>query len=481
MRLKPYILAILFLLSSTMTLEAQTLQEGRNLFTAGKYDKARPIILKYLKQQPENGARNFWYGVCLFETGDRTQSIPYLEKAADKKIIKAYKYLGLYYAELSDHVNAIDCYTKFVNGMASDSQLHDELTEQLYTAKIDSIRKVSRMLKNTEKVCFIDSVVVLKDNLLKSMPLSQSCGSIGSYTEIFGTELEGEGYIPELGNSVCFSRKGTDGHFRLYKAFRSFNRWSDESQMQISSTDSGNIRYPFVMSDGVTLYYAYDGDGTIGGYDIFATRLNPETDRYLVPENIGMPFNSEANDYLYVIDEVNNLGWFATDRRQSPDSVCIYVFIPNESKRRYNADADAPNIITRAAKIVSIAETQSDSLLVAEARKRLNSLTNGENAGYESEDTHFIIDDRTDDYYSADDFRSPSAKNMFISYSNLKEQLKSDTDKLLFLRDLWATGDNREEIRQTILDLENTVEETSGKLDRMETDIRSTEIEYLSR
>lgn len=56
------------------------------------------------------------------------------------------------------------------------------------------------------------------------------------------------------------------------------------------------------MADGVTIYYASDGEG-LGGYDIFVTRYNTNTDTYLVPENVGMPFNSPYNDYMYVIDD----------------------------------------------------------------------------------------------------------------------------------------------------------------------------------
>ena len=32
---------------------------------------------------------------------------------------------------------------------------------------------------------------------------------------------------------------------------------------------SGNANYPFVLSDGVTVYYASDGEG-LGGYDILS-------------------------------------------------------------------------------------------------------------------------------------------------------------------------------------------------------------------
>ena len=36
------------------------------------------------------------------------------------------------------------------------------------------------------------------------------------------------------------------------------------------------------------------------GYDIFVTRYNTNTYSYLMPENVGMPFNSPYNDYMSV-------------------------------------------------------------------------------------------------------------------------------------------------------------------------------------
>ncbi len=62
---------------------------------------------------------------------------------------------------------------------------------------------------------------------------------------------------------------------------------------------------PFFMSDGVTLYYANDGDESIGGYDIFISRKGE--DGFLQPQNIGMPYNSPYDDYMLAIDEVTVL------------------------------------------------------------------------------------------------------------------------------------------------------------------------------
>ena len=51
---------------------------------------------------------------------------------------------------------------------------------------------------------------------------------------------------------------------------------------------------------------------------------------------MGFPFNSYANDYMLVIDETCNVGWFASDRYQPEGKVCIYTFIPNESRNPYD-------------------------------------------------------------------------------------------------------------------------------------------------
>lgn len=90
-----------------------------------------------------------------------------------------------------------------------------------------------------------------------------------------------------------------------------------------------SVNYPFMMPDGTTFYFAATGEESIGGYDIFVTRFDSESGSFLKAENIGMPFNSTANDYMYAIDEFNDIGWFATDRSQPEGKVCIYIFIPS--------------------------------------------------------------------------------------------------------------------------------------------------------
>lgn len=480
LRLK-FICLVIMLLSIFTAVHSQTLQQGRDLFTAGDYNKALPIMKKYLSQQPENASRNYWYGVCLYETGSKDQCRPYLAKAAKKKIVKAYRYLGMYYSDCMKYTEAIESYESYIAGLKADRELHDPELESIFQAKTDSLKRVFRMFRNTEKVCFIDSFIVSKDNILETYKLDRSAGSIESYSGLFSDNAAGDVYIPEKGSNLYFSRQDGDSIFRLYQAYKSFDKWTDITP--VSTINNGSdVRYPFVMSDGATLYYASNGPESIGGYDIFVTRYNSNTGQFLIPENIGMPFNSGANDYLYAIDELNNLGWFATDRNQPADSVCVYVFIPNGTRLKYNYEEGDTALIRRAAKIVSISETQTDPDAVRSARQRLMAVTYSNDSSHERQKQIFIIDDMTE-YSTAENFRSPKARQAYSEWLKLKDTLERDKKKLAEQRDIWAESNEtmRRGMRSALLQLENSTIELERTVKQTEQEIRNTEIEYLSR
>lgn len=460
---------------------AQTLQQGRNYFLQGDYEKAKPIMLKYLKQKPDDASRNYWYGICCMETGEKDKAIPYLEKAAAKKIFKAYRALGEYYLEREDYQPAITNLEAFVKGISSDKELHDAALEDSLTHATDSLKVLFRMLRNTSRVCFIDSFRVSKNELFSTYIIGESTGSFYPSSAFFEDGSEGEVFLPETGQNILYSRMTPQGVFRFYTKFKSFDRWTDETPVSGLDTD-GDLRYPFLQNDGVTIYYAASGSESMGGLDIFVSRYNTATGKYLKPENIGMPFNSEANDYLYVIDEDNNLGWFATDRRQPKDTVCVYVFIPNERNQKFNYEDGNTLAIHRAARLTSIAETQSDLLAVRSARQRLTLLRYELAEKSEQGSFTYIIDDFTT-YHNLDDFKCPDAAKLYQRWTELKHQYETDLAKLNKQRDDYADASRQEKERMTsqLLEFEDKVLKTEQQVIKMENDIRTTEINYLNR
>jgi len=59
-----------------------------------------------------------------------------------------------------------------------------------------------------------------------------------------------------------------------------------------------NEEAPFILPDGVTLYFSSQGHENMGGYDMFFTNLT-EDGFWQTPTNLGYPINSPGNDVFY--------------------------------------------------------------------------------------------------------------------------------------------------------------------------------------
>ena len=231
------------------------------------------------------------------------------------------------------------------------------------------------------------------------------------------------------------------------------------------------------MGDGTTLYFASDHEESLGGYDIFITRYDSEDNEYLKPSNVGMPFNSTANDYMLAIDEYNHLGWFATDRNQPEDTVCIYVFIPNESKRTYNYENTDLQTMIDAATLRNISKTWEDKAEVEAAQNRLKNVLMNKDENTEEKSFTFIVNDQIT-YHSINEFRSAEAKKLYIQLSNKQKELQQSEKNLSQMRDQYASGNAqvKKNLTSTILALETQLPLLKKETEEMTVKVRNLEI-----
>ena len=454
---------------------AQTLSQAKELYEKGDYAKAKPVFLKYVKSQPANGNYNLWYGVCCLKTGEADKAVKYLETAVKKRIPSGQLYLSQAYNNVYRFEDAIACYEEYIEALnkrkrTTDAENAGKLLEQT--------KANYRMLKGVEEVCVIDSFITDKKDFLKAYKISPESGKLFMYNEYFKTNKNAECtvYETELGNKIYYSELQENNTLSILSRNKMLNEWGRGSLLPGDINENANANYPFVMADGVTIYYASDGEGSIGGYDIFVTRYNTTTDTYLTPENVGMPFNSPYNDYMYVIDEFNNLGWFASDRFQPEGKVCIYVFIPNTSKQVYNYEATDPEKIISLALLHSIKNTWIDEEAVTEAQQRLKNIGKGQVATTVNRDFEFIIDDNTV-YHKLSDFRSPEAKNKFVEYQQKEKALNQQQKKLDRMRTRYALvrENDKKQLEPAILDLEKRIMQLTEEIDNMAIQIRTIE------
>ena len=127
-------------------------------------------------------------------------------------------------------------------------------------------------------------------------------------------------WYPQGGKEAYWSMADTAGVRNIYYARDLGNRWSAPYRMPFSSSEDEI----FPMVSGGKLYFASKGLFGVGGYDIYVCERMPDG-RWGEPRNMGFPYSSPYDDYLFINSPDGRYSIFASNRNCSVDSVSIYV------------------------------------------------------------------------------------------------------------------------------------------------------------
>lgn len=331
------------------------------------------------------------------------------------------------------------------------------------------------MIPSTAKILFIDSVVVDKKNFLSQIPLNPESGRIGM------RDIEYSQYENEFGDRAFFAA-GDTATSALYACDKVGGEWSAPTRLFDTIEGIDKVNFPFLMSDGITMYFGAKGEGTMGGYDIYMTTFDYDSGKFYTPENMGLPYNSTANDYLLAIDDVDKLGWLVTDRRQPEDKVCIYTFIPSDTRQGFD-DTDLDNSeIEKYSRILSIADTwkfgnkKSGMARLEELKSRLKT-----NAVKAAETESFAINDNVV-YHSSGNFKSEQARELYNGLKIKRKEFEDMMSRLSTMRRLYhdSTVSMRKGLENELLTLEKQVEDLNADIRATEKDIRNLENRQLN-
>ena len=340
--------------------------------------------------------------------------------------------------------------------------------------------RITNMREMTQQIVIIDSIVTDKDRFLSQYRLSSETGTLTTTGQFFGKSLSGHAFLNEMGNKVYYSRTDGSGFHRLYTSDKLGTAWGEGTPLKGISEGITDADYPFMMNDGITFYFAAQGEESIGGYDIFFTRYDSRSGSFLKPENIGMPFNSEANDYMYAADEESGIGYFVSDRRQPEGKVCVYIFILPETRRSYDPSKYTEQQIRNFADIVRIADTWGNGYERRAALDRLKAIgTTDAHPATENTtatNTTIVINDRLT-YTSVKDFRSPTAANIYRELLKARERQATIEADLQKTRDRYARADEdgRRLLREVILHNEEQALLLRDTIHALEKQIRNEE------
>jgi len=300
----------------TLTLSAQLANKAEVQFVEEHYAEALVSYETLLKQSPSSTLYQYRYARCLQETGDYTSAIVYFNKAGDKYKLKHF-FIAECYFKTNQMAEAIEAYQTYLN-VKPDTDKKDYINSQIAQAE-----KLQRYLRHVTNVVVLDSFDLPKDSILKVYQLSDEAGTLTKDSCWFG-------YKNQFGNRWTYASPVDSLRTILVRQYRLLNTWGDTDTLPERVNQFTEQNTPYWLSDGVTLYFSSNNPDGLGGLDIYVTRYNTSSETYTIPENIGMPFNSPGNDYLYVLDEAKGIGYWATDWEAGNDSVRVYKFESKE-------------------------------------------------------------------------------------------------------------------------------------------------------
>jgi hypothetical protein len=98
----------------------------------------------------------------------------------------------------------------------------------------------------------------------------------------------------ENGDTLYFSserEEGLGGSDLYYSLKLPTGAWSEPRNLGNIINTEFDEDYPVLSPDGTKLYFCSNGAGSMGGFDVFVSEINPTTREFSEPKNLGYPLN----------------------------------------------------------------------------------------------------------------------------------------------------------------------------------------------
>jgi hypothetical protein len=325
-----FVFAPLVMLSQSES-DLKELQEAYGNIQDGQYSKALPYYSKMLSYYPKDPTYNYYIGRCFLFTGkDIESAIKYLRFASTRNVsADVYFYLGLAYLKNYEFEEA-EANFKWFEKLATK-----KLAKNLDVANYKSTAQNGLFLiKYFKRLSIISKTNVSQQDFYKVYDLNKLEGNLVDRFEYFKDKNDSSAYpnvlfVPshlENKDVLYFSAKNKKrGDYDIYRITRlSDTSWSNAENLGDKINTPFDENFPFIHSDGSTLYFASKGHYSMGGYDLYKSTWSWEKNEWTEPENLDFPINSPFDDILFIPSPDKKTACFASNResQESMFTVC---------------------------------------------------------------------------------------------------------------------------------------------------------------
>jgi hypothetical protein len=464
------ILSFLFLTGLRSQGQA-TPSEALSLFKAEKYAEALPIYAKLLERNNKDVNYNYYYGVSLFKLNQNyDEAIQRLKIAASRPPeADVHFYLGQLYQRVYETQLAEEQYQLFLKKQKGNNEMTDRARRA-----IEDCQTAERLINKYFSIEVIQKDTINTADLLSYYHLSKDAGKLLTAGEFFSVGVNPDQIVfrTERSNEVFFPLLGSNGKYDLYKIVRLLDAWTEAELLEGAVKSDHNDLYPFMLTDGTTMYFSSDRPGGMGGLDIYQSYFDPQSGTFSEPANLGPPFNSPDDDFLLVPDIYAGKAWFATNRGVDSERLVIVEIVWDDQVIR-NLTQNVHQIKTLAALPVS-----------ENAAPRASSTLSSRNAPKKErkpEPFRFLVND-TLVYTQFEHFQSKTALAEFRDGFTISQKQDSLTRLMEGKRKAYSQSYDQQELKQLIEQIVDLEKQTYGLEESINSHYqkaRKSELDYI--
>lgn len=444
------------------------------LFEQGNYREALPLYQILFERYERDAKINYYLGVCLVEQQQNfDEAINHLKYALTKRVNKdANYYLGRAYQHTYQYDLAIKSYENFLR-YAANNDPRRELTKRA----IQDCESGKQLINKYFTIKVLRKDTVDEAQFIEAYQFPQECGTLARNESFFKTGVPPKEilYRTEKGNEVYFVlEESGDSIHDIYKMEKLLDQWSSSKNLGIPVNSDFDDKYPFLMVDGTTFFFSSDRPGGMGGLDIYRSIYDPESNTFSEPENVGPPFNSPADDYLFAADPFGKQAWFTTNRGVEPGKAVVVKIVWDHQVIK--------NLAESAGQIRELASLPLASGNLWTKKQTQQPIRLDEKVSSVKEFVFHIND--TIVYTNYQQFRSDVARAEFKRGQQAELEKDSLTQLLRIKRKQYAESYNQEELTRLMDEILNLEQKVYGQDDRAKRHLiraRQLEIEKISQ
>ena len=330
-----YIFTLLFFVTfGFVTFGQENIEETKkiadDLFEEEKYIEATPYYLRLLAIQPRDHNFNYHYGACLLHNSGKTQDVfKYLNYAVTDPNVDAQAnyFLGKAYHLNYQFNDAIKYYKIYQTKAADKAKPSFDVKRQ-----IEMCENGKKLITTITEMIVLDKKEIEKDKFFRIYDLSDIGGNL-LVTAEFQTKIdEKKAHVPLIHfpanpTVIYYSSYGENGKTGkdIYVQRRlPSGGWGLPQVLKGDVNTNFDEDYPYMHPDGQYLYFSSKGHNSMGGFDVFRSKYDPDNDMFGKAENMDFAVSSPNDDLFYVVDSLNKNAYFGSNRQSEEGKLFVY-------------------------------------------------------------------------------------------------------------------------------------------------------------